>query len=124
LMHDQQKAAMGSIYKQFAKNLKLTPDQTDKFNSLLADYVLENVDQVTTALRDKPSVDQMNQTFASESATLDQNIQNLLGPDAATKHDDYSKNLLSNVTVNKFKDSLTGTDDEKSAKAEKLLATM
>ncbi|HEX3625112.1 MAG TPA: hypothetical protein VH280_06790, partial [Verrucomicrobiae bacterium] len=120
LLHDQQKVGMGAAYKQLAKDLKLTPDQTDKLNNLLADYVMNNVDQVTTALRDKPPADQLNQLFAAENATRDQNIQNLLGDDAVAKFQDYSKNLLSNLTVDQFKDSFTGSADDKSAKADKL----
>jgi len=120
LLHDQQKAGMGAAYKQLAKELKLTPDQTDKLNDLLADYVMRNVDQITTALRDKPPLDQLNQVFAGENATLDQNIQDMLGADGLAKFQDYSKNLLSTLTVDQFKDSFTGSDDEKSAKAEKL----
>ena len=120
LLHDQQKAGMGAAYKQLAKDLKLTPDQTDKLNNLLADYVMNNIDQVTTALRDKPPADQLNQAFAAENATRDQNIQDLLGADGEAKFQDYSKNLLSNLTVDQFKDSFTGSADDKSAKADKL----
>jgi RNA polymerase sigma factor (sigma-70 family) len=120
LLHDQQKMGMGMAYKQLAKDLKLTSDQTDKLNDLLADYVMRNVDQVTTALRDKPSPDELKQMFASENATRDQNIQDMLGADDLAKFQDYSKNLLSNLTVDQFQDSFTGSDEEKKAKAEKL----
>jgi RNA polymerase sigma factor (sigma-70 family) len=120
LIHDQQKAGMGGAYKQLAQQLKLTPDQTDKLNDFLADYVMRDIDQITTALRDKPSPDQLNQTFAGETATLNGNIQDLLGADDLAKFQDYSKNLISSVTVDQFKDSFTGSDDEKNVKAEKL----
>jgi RNA polymerase sigma factor (sigma-70 family) len=120
LLHDQQKVGMGMIYKQFATQLKLTPDQTEKFNDLLADYVMQNVDQVTTALRDKPAPDQLSQIFAGQTATLDQNIQSLLGDDALAQYRDYSKNLLGNITADQFKDSFTGSADEKKAKADQL----
>ncbi len=120
LLRDQQKIGMSVAYKQLAQKLNLTPDQTDKLNDLLADYVMRNVDQVTTALRDKPSPDQLNQVFAGENATLNQSIQDLLGTDDLAKYQDYSKNLLGNLTVEQFKNNFTGSDDEKSAKAEKL----
>jgi len=120
LLHDQQKFAMGMAYKQLSKDLKLTPDQTEKLNELLADYVMRNVDQITTALRDKPSPEQLNQMFAAENATRDHNIQDTLGADDLAKFQDYSKNLLSNLTVDQFDESFTGSDAEKKAKAEKL----
>ncbi len=120
LLHDQQKVGMGMAYKQLAKDLKLTPDQTEKLNDVLADYVMRNVDQITTALRDKPTGDQLNQMFASENATLNENIQDLAGADGLAKFEDYNKHLLSNLTVDQFKDSFTGSDDEKKAKADQL----
>jgi RNA polymerase sigma factor (sigma-70 family) len=120
LLHDQQKMGMGMAYKQLAKDLKLTPDQTEKLNDVLADYVMRNVDQVTTALRDKPSADQLKQMFAGENATLDQNVQELVGADGLAKFEDYNKHLLSNLTVDQFKDSFTGSEDEKKAKADQL----
>jgi RNA polymerase sigma factor (sigma-70 family) len=120
LLHDQQKLGMGAAYKQLAKDLKLTPDQTDKLNDLLADYVMQNVDQVTTALRDKPSTDQLNQVFAGENTTLNQKVQELVGAEGLAKFQDYNKNLLSNLSVDQFDSNFTGTADEKSAKAEKL----
>ena len=120
LLHDQQKLGMGMAYKQLAKDLKLSSDQTEKLNDLLADYVMRNVDQVTTALRDKPSAEQLNQMFAGENTTRDQNIQDMLGAEDLAKFQDYNKHLLSNLTVDQFKDSFTGSDEEKKAKAEKL----
>jgi RNA polymerase sigma factor (sigma-70 family) len=120
LLHDQQKAGMGMIYKQFAQQMKLDPDQTEKLNNLLADYVMQNVDQVTSALRDKTPADQLRQVFAGENASLEQNVQDLLGADAAAQYRDYTRNLLGNLTADQFKDSLTGSADEKSAKVEQL----
>jgi RNA polymerase sigma factor (sigma-70 family) len=120
LLHDQQKAGMGVVYNTLARRLKLSPDQAEKLNDVLADYVMRNVDQVTTALRDKPTPDQLNQMFAAETATLNQNVQELVGPDGLTKFEDYNKNLLSSLTVEQFSGSFTGTDEEKKAKADKL----
>jgi RNA polymerase sigma factor (sigma-70 family) len=120
LMHDQQKAGMKAIYKQFAEKLKLNPEQSEKFNTLLADHIMQDVDYVTTALHDKTSVDQMTQLFAGDNASLEQSIQDLLGADAATQYKDYTKNLLGNLTSQQFESELTGSDSEKKEKAEKL----
>jgi hypothetical protein len=119
-VREQQKAGMGIIYKQLAQQLKLTPDQTDKFNDLLADHIMQDVDYVTAALRDKTPPDQLSQTFASENASLEQSIKDLLGADNLAQYQDYTKNLLGNLTAQQFADSLTGSDDEKKAKAEQL----
>jgi hypothetical protein len=120
LLHDQQKIGMGVIYKQFAKDMKLTPEQGEKFGDLLADHIMQNVDNVTAALRDKTPPDQLNQIFADENASLEKSIQDLIGSDSAAKYHDYNKNLLANLTAQQFQDSLAGTDAEKTAKAEQL----
>ena len=120
LLHDQQKVGMGMLYKQFATQLKLTPDQTEKLNDVLADYVLKNVDQITSAIHDKTPPDQLRQVFAGEDTALDQNIQDTLGADAVAQYHDYNKNLLGTLTAQQFEDSLSGSADEKKAKADQL----
>ena len=61
LLRDQQKMGMTMIYKEFAQRAKLTSEQAEKLNDLLADHIMENVGNVTTVLRDKPTPEQMNQ---------------------------------------------------------------
>ena len=120
LLHDQQKVGMSMIYKQFTEQMKLTPDQAEKFNNLLADHIMQNVDNVTAALHDKTPPNQLSQIFDGENASLEQNIQGLLGADAAAQYRDYTRNLLGNLTAQQFADSLVGTDAEKKAKADQL----
>lgn len=120
LVREQQKAGMGAIYKDFTKQMKLTSDQTEKFNDLLADNIMQGIDEVTAAIRDKTPPDQLSQIFASDNASLNQSIQNLLGADALAQYQDYTKNLLGNLTVQQFQNSLTGSSDEMQAKEAQL----
>ena len=108
------------IYKQFAQQAKLDKDQADKFNDLLADHIMQDVDLVTTALHDKTSVDQMKQLFAGDNASLEKSVQDLLGDDAVGQYRDYTENLLGNISSHQFLGELTGSDSEKKDKAEKL----
>ena len=84
LLREQQKLGMGMIYQGLGKELKLTSDQTQKLNELLADHIMENVNHVTTALRDKPTSEQLNQVFATQEAALNDDVRNLLGDDGFT----------------------------------------
>jgi hypothetical protein len=120
MLRDQQKLGMGMIYKGFSQRAKLTPEQTGKLNDLLADDVMENVAHVTTALRDKPTPEQLNQMFATQEAALRDKVQELLGPDTLNQFQDYTKNLTSTLTAEQFKDQLTGDDQAKEAKAKQL----
>jgi RNA polymerase sigma factor (sigma-70 family) len=124
MLRDQQKMGMGIIYKTFAQSVKLNSEQTDKFNDVLADDIMDQVNLVTTALRDKPTPEQLNQLFGDQQAGLQQKLQELLGPDGLTQYQDYNKNLLSTLTADQFKGQLTGSDTEKADKAKQLSQVM
>jgi hypothetical protein len=124
MLRDQQKMGMSMIYKGFANDAKLSSEQSEKLNDLLADHIMENVDHVTTALRDKTTTDQMSKVFAAEEQALQDKVQTLLGPDGLAQYQDYTKNLLANLTADQFKSMLTGTDEEKAEKSKQLAQIM
>ncbi len=120
VLRDQQKLGMSLIYKSLAKDLKLTPEQTDKLDNLLADHIMANVDHVTTTLRDKLSPEQMDALFAAEDDALDDKVRALLGQDGLTQFQDYTRNILSTLTADQFQGMLTGTDAQKAQKSSQL----
>jgi RNA polymerase sigma factor (sigma-70 family) len=120
MLRDVQKASMGMIYKGFAQQAKLTTEQTDQFNDLLADHVMKNVDSITTALRDKLPPDEMNRVFAVQDAALQQQVEALLGQDGLAQYQDYTKNLLATLSAMQFKGMMSGTDAEKEQKSNQL----
>jgi len=120
LLRDQQKLGMGVIYKELAQGLKLTPEQTEKFNDLLADGIMESVGLVTTVLRDKPAPDQVNSLFAAQDKALEAQVEALLGPDGLTQYQDYNRNLVGTLTAQQYKGMMSGTDDEKALKSQQL----
>jgi RNA polymerase sigma factor (sigma-70 family) len=124
MLRDQQKMGMGLLYGNFIKDAKLAPDVKEKFKDMLADSVMDNVDQITIALRDKPPQQELDRTFAAQNAALQQKVADLLGPDALAQFNDYTKNLASYMTVEQFKDEMSGTADEKKAKGEQLMQLM
>jgi hypothetical protein len=120
MLRDTQKLGMAAIYKGFAQLANLSPEQTDKFNDLLADNVMDNVDHITGALRDKSTREQIDQVFASQDAALQDKLQALLGADGLAQYQDYTKNLLGTLTAQQFTGMLTGDDTAKGAKADEL----
>jgi len=123
-LHDQQRVGMSMIYSSFARQMSLASDQKDKFNDLLADHVMNNVDLVTTALRDKPDLAQMQQNFNAQDTALQQQVQALLGADGLAQFNDYNKNLAATLTADQFKSMMTGTDAERDAKTQQLTQAM
>jgi hypothetical protein len=124
MLRDQQKMGMSVIYKGLAQQLKLTTEQTDKLNDLLADHIMDNVGNVTAVLRDKSQPEQINALFAAQDAALKDQIQALLGPDGLSQYQDYYRNLLSTLTAEQFKGMLTGDDPAKAEKAKQVSQVM
>jgi RNA polymerase sigma factor (sigma-70 family) len=124
MLRDQQKMGMSVIYKGLAQQLKLTSEQTDKVNDLLADHIMENVGYVTTALREKLTPEQINGLFAAQEQALQEQMQSLLGQDGLAQYQDYTKNLLGTLTAEQFKGMLTGDDAAKAAKANQVSQAM
>lgn len=124
VIRDQQKVGMASIYKDFAKKLKLPEEQTEKLADLLADNVMENIDHITTVLRDGMTPAQMEPIFAGQEAAMLEKIQELLGPEALSQYQEYTKRLASNITAEQFKGSLSGEKSEQEAKARQLYDVM
>jgi len=124
MLRDQQKMGMSIIYKGLAQQMKLSSEQTDKLNDLLADHIMENVGHVTVALRDKLPLDQMDNLFAAQDAALQDQIQSLLGPEGAAQYQGYTKNLLSFLTAEQFKGMLSSDGSGQAQKATQLSEAM
>jgi RNA polymerase sigma factor (sigma-70 family) len=123
-MRAQQKIAMSRVYSDLAKSLKFTPEQTGQFNDLLADHVMDNVDLITQALHDDKSPAEVGQIFFASDTAFQGKLQALLGGDALTQYQDYTKNLGSTLTVAQFVDSLTGDPATVADKKSQLLQAM
>jgi transcriptional regulator with GAF, ATPase, and Fis domain len=66
----------------------------------------------------------MNQIFVDQDSVLQQQVQALLGTEGAAQYQDYSKNLLSTLTAQQFKEMMTGTDAAKEDKSKQLSQLM
>ena len=123
-MREQQKMGMSAIYSGLAKRLKLTPEQTGQFNDLLADHVMDKVDLITQALQDHKSQLEVRQIFSTADAAFQGKVQALLGDDALTQYQDYTKNLGTTLVVESFAGSLTGEPATVADKKSQLLQAM
>ncbi|MBW8865646.1 MAG: hypothetical protein JF609_12150 [Verrucomicrobia bacterium] len=115
-MREQQKLGMRMLYNEFAKSLKLTPEMTGKLNDMLADNVMDNVDLITQALHDGRSQAEAEQIFSTADKAFQDKIQALLGDDALTKYQEYTRNLVNAVSAAQFAEGFTGDTDAKQAK--------
>lgn len=124
MIRDQQKVGMASIYRDFFKKLSMSSEDAEKFNDLLADNVMENIDHITAVLRDGMSPAEMEPVFAGQEAALLEKVQALLGPQGLADYQEYTRRLASNITAEQFKGMLTGDTVEQEAKARQLYEVM
>jgi RNA polymerase sigma factor (sigma-70 family) len=120
LMREQQKAGMNMIYKSFARDAGLKPDQAEKLNDILADHIMDNVDNVTLALREKMSAEEADRLFTANDSALATKIRELIGEEGLAKYQNYNKDILGNISAHQFKSMMTGDNAAKDKKAEQM----
>jgi hypothetical protein len=123
-IREHNKMVVSGIYSDLAKRLKLTPEQTGQFNDLLADHGMDNADLVTQALHDGKSQAEVRQIFSASDTAFQGKVQALLGDDALTQYQDYTKNLSSTLFIESFGASLTGDPATVADKKSRLLQAM
>ncbi len=119
-LRDQQKMAMGAVYKDLAKRLKLPKEDTEKLSDLLADNVMTNIEKISAVLREGKSSAEMEPVFAEQESVLLEQVRSLLGDEGVAEYQTYTRNLLSSITAQQFKSMLSGDAAAQSAKAKKL----
>jgi hypothetical protein len=120
-MREQQKGAMAQIYMKFAKDLSLGDEKREALNDLLADNIMENIDLITTVLRDKPGAAETERLFAQYETDLKSKAESLLGAEAYPRYQEYTRDLASMLTAEQFSAKLTGEKAEKDTKKTQLL---
>lgn len=113
LIRDQQKLGMSVIYGDFAKQMNLSPDAKNKFNDLMADGVMDDIDLITQTLHDHRSQADVNQIFAQADTALQQKVQAMLGDDGLAQYKAYTQNVLGSLSAQQFATTLTGDDASK-----------
>ena len=119
-MREQQKAGMSMLYKELGRRVKLPEEKADQLNDLLADNIMENVDLITTVLRDGGTPAEVEQKFAALEAGLKDKVKSMLEPEAYAEYEEYTRNLVGLLSSEQFKGKLTGENEDKDAKKQQL----
>jgi hypothetical protein len=114
LMGIQQKAALDARYSSLFKSLHLTPEQLDKFKSLLVEKQNAVMDVMAAAraqgLNPRDNRDQIAQLIQGTQAEVDSTIRSTLGEDAYSQYQTYEKTLPQRNTVGQLQARLSYTD--------------
>jgi hypothetical protein len=113
LMAIQQKGQLDSRYAALFKNLKLSPEQLDKFKTLLVEKQTALQDVLAAArsqgisLRDDP--EGFRKMVADTQAEVDNSIRATLGDEGFAKYQNYQETIPQRSVVNQLQQSLSYT---------------
>jgi len=107
LWTQQQKDRVKLAYADLFKQLKLSPDQADKLNNLLVERQ-ESILDVLAAARAQGVTgrDQIGSLIQQANASVDSQIQSLLGPDGYAQYNNYLQTAPQRNQVNELQTRL------------------
>jgi hypothetical protein len=109
MMREQQKAMINMMYGGLFKDLNLTPEEKDKFKSLLTDAQMRNIESAQDLMGDgkgdKTSAETADQLADAKKQT-DAQIKTLLGDDRYPLYEDYQKNMGERMQLDQLKNQL------------------
>ncbi len=119
-LRDSTRTPVARVYKAFAEQAHLSDEQTQRFNELLVDEFMIEVEQVTRLLRDNAPLEEVDRVFAGQKAALDQKVGELIGQEGLVRYQQYDRKLFGVLTVEEFRDQMNGSDEVKEAKGKQL----
>ena len=109
MIRNQQKTGMGYAYGDFVKQAKLSNEARTNMVEALTDYVMNNVDRISEVMRDRKTGQEYENVFAAEETALQEKLKEVLGPEALSQYQDYTRNLAGYLTAEQFKEKMTGS---------------
>lgn len=110
MMREQQKAMIGMMYSGLFKDLNLTPEEKEKFRSLLTDAQMRTLEnsQGIFGNGDAAATADAEKQFADAKKQTDADIKALLGDERFAQYEDYQKNMGERMQVDQLKNQLAG----------------
>lgn len=120
IIRSQQKAGMSMIYSGLTNRVRLETNQVHELNEMFADYIMDNIDEVTTMIKDKKSMAEMDQVFTAREKAVEEKVKELIGPEGFAEYQDFTRNLASHITAEQFMGTRPGEPAQKEAKSKQL----
>jgi len=111
MMREQQKAMINMMYSGLFKDLNLTPDEKEKFKTLLTDAQMKNVEAAQGLFGGDSkdgNMEDAGKQIAEAKKQTDAEIKALLGDDRFAQYQDYQKVVGERMQLDQFKNQLTG----------------
>lgn len=108
MMRGQQKATLGMMYSGLFKQLRLSPDEKTRFEELLLDSQMRQVESAQGLFGTEESSDPAKdrETFQAAKKEDDAKIKALLGDERYAEFEDYQKNIGERMQLNQLQSQL------------------
>ncbi|HWN94013.1 MAG TPA: hypothetical protein VNT99_03185 [Methylomirabilota bacterium] len=109
MMREQQKVAINMMYSGLFKDLNLSPEEKEKFKTLLTDAQMKNLDSAQGLFggEDKQgSAEAIAKQTAEAKTQTDAEIKALLGDERFAIYEDYQKNMGERMQLDQFKSQI------------------
>ncbi|MEP6662365.1 MAG: hypothetical protein ABJC04_01760 [Verrucomicrobiota bacterium] len=123
MMRTQQKTMIDMMYGQLFKEMKLTPEQSEKLHDLLLDQQMVNMEKGMAIMRDGADKEEITKTFAEDKKSFENDVKDLLGDENFSQYQDYTKSLPDRMALTQLK-SQFGDNPLTESQSTQLLALM
>ncbi len=104
MMRDQQKSVIHMMYGSLFKELNLTPEEKEKFKSLLTDAQMKNIEFAPGLLGGrKEGAEDTNKLLADAKKQTDADVKALLGDERFAQYEEYQKSMGERMQLDQFK---------------------
>lgn len=110
MMREQQKVAINMMYAGLFKEMKLSPEEKEKFKAILTDAQLKNIENAGGLFGDKKdgAPDDMQKLAVDSKKQTEAELKTLLGDERFAHYEDYQKNIGERMQLDQFKTRLEG----------------
>jgi hypothetical protein len=127
LIQHQQKQMMDQLYSPLLKQLKMTPEESDKFKTLLSENTMKMTEHAGSMFGGDGSTNRAAATaaIAEQQKSFDEQMKQLLGDSRYAQYKDYQETVGERTQLNTYR-QLNGSGDSalSDEQTEKLLALM
>lgn len=103
MIGEQQKAMVGMMYGPLMKDLKLTPEETEKFNALLLDNQMNAVNKGASLMQEGADKAALSQEMAEDKKQFEAQMKEFLGDDRYAQYEDFTKSLPDRMALTQLK---------------------
>ena len=103
MIGEQQKAMVGMMYGPLMKDLKLTPEETEKFNALLLDNQMNAVNKGASLMQGSADKTALSQELAEDKKQFEAQMKEFLGDERYAQYEEFNKSLPDRMALTQLK---------------------